>query len=74
MKLSELTTAQLKRLAVLAKTSYDNLRHVRTGRRNMSSEMAIRIERAAKRMRLDVRREDLNSGCKGCEFARKCRS
>lgn len=74
MKLSELTPAQLKRLAALAKTSYDSLRHVTAGRRGASSEMAIRIERAARRMKLDLRREDLNAGCAGCEFARKCRS
>lgn len=73
MNLRILTPTQLKRLAALAKTSYDSLRHVASGRRGASAEMAIRIERAAKRMRLDVRREELNSGCRGCEFAKKCR-
>ena len=73
MKLSELNPAQLKRLAPLAKTSYAHLRHVAAGRRGASSEMAIHIEKAAKRMKLDLRREDLNAGCAGCEFAKKCR-
>ena len=73
MKLDALTPVQLKRLAPLAKTSYAHLRHVAAGRRGVSSEMAIRVERAAKRMKLDLRREDLNAGCAGCEFAKKCR-
>jgi len=39
----------------------------------MSSEAAIRVERAAKRMGKDVRRETLNAGCESCEFAKACR-
>jgi len=73
MKLIDLDPTQLKRLAALAKTSYGSLRHVAAGRRGVSSEAAIRIERGAKRMGLDVRRESLNAGCEMCEFARDCR-
>lgn len=73
MKLPELTPDQLRRLAALAECSPASLRHVAAGRRSMSAEMAIRVERAGKRMRLDLRREDLNSGCGVCEFAKKCR-
>lgn len=73
MTLSGLTPDQLRRLATLAQCSPASLRHVAAGRRSMSAEMAIRVERAAKRMRLDLRREDMNSGCAGCEFAKKCR-
>lgn len=73
MNLIDLTPTQLKRLAALAKTTYGTLRHVAAGRRGMSSEAAIRIERGAKRMGLDVRRESLNAGCEMCEFAKACR-
>lgn len=73
MNLIDFTPTQLKRLAALAKTTYGTLRHVAAGRRGMSSEAAIRVERAAKRMGKDVRRETLNAGCESCEFARDCR-
>lgn len=73
MNLIDLTPTQLKRLAALAKTTYGTLRHVAAGRRGMSSEAAIRVERAAKRMGKDVRRETLNAGCESCEFAKACR-
>lgn len=73
MNLIDFTPTQLKRLAALAKTTYGTLRHVAAGRRGMSSEAAIRVERAAKRMGKDVRRETLNAGCESCEFAKACR-
>lgn len=73
MNLVDFTPTQLKRLAALAKTTYGTLRHVAAGRRGMSSEAAIRVERAAKRMGKDVRRETLNAGCESCEFAKACR-
>jgi plasmid maintenance system antidote protein VapI len=72
-KLADLDPTQIKRLAALAQCSPGALRHVQAGRRNMSAEMAIRVERAATRMRLDLRREDMNAGCEKCEFAKACR-
>lgn len=72
MHLKDLTPAQRKRLAALAKTTDGSLRQMQT-RRRPSASMALRIERAAKRMGLDIRREDLAAGCDSCEFARACR-
>ena len=72
-KLTEhFTKKELARLAKLAGSSYNSLRQV-GATRGVSAQMAIRIERAAKKMGRDVRREDLNPGCAVCEFAKKCR-
>lgn len=68
-----LTAEQLHKLSALTGISYDMLRHYARGRRGIKSLTAIRIERGARRLRLDIRREDLNSGCAQCEFARVCR-
>jgi hypothetical protein len=73
MKLKDLTPLQRRRLAALTPCSEGALRHSSAGRRGISSLMAIRLERAARRMGLDIKREDMNSGCKVCEFARICR-
>ncbi len=73
LKLSDLTTAALHRVSALSGISYDMLRHYASGRRGTKSLTAIKIERAARRLRLDIRREDLNNGCAQCEFARACR-
>ena len=75
MKLQDLTPTQLRDLAAIAECSADSLRHVVRGRRGLSSQMAIRIEKAAKKMKpkLVLKREDMNAGCGGCEFARACR-
>ena len=48
--------------------SYDMLRHYASGRRGMKSLTAIKIERGARKLRIDLRREDLNDGCAQCEF------
>ena len=75
MKLQDLTPGQLRILAALADCSAENLRHVISGRRGLSAQMAIRIEKAAKKLRprVELRREDMNVGCASCEFARTCR-
>jgi hypothetical protein len=73
MKLIDLTPLQRRRLAVLAGCSEGSLRHSSAGRRGISSQMAIRLERAARRMGIVLRREDMNAGCHACEFARQCR-
>jgi hypothetical protein len=73
MKLKDLTPAQRRRLAVLARCSEGALRHSSAGRRGISSQMAIRLERAARRMSIVLLREDMNAGCKVCEFAKTCR-
>lgn len=71
--ISSLTYKQLGRLAPLAKTSQDSLRGYQNGSRKMSSEMAIRVERAGKRIGLNLPRELHANGCAQCEFARICR-
>ena len=73
LKLSDLTTAALHKVSALSGISYDMLRHYASGRRGVKSLTAIRIERSARKLRLDLRREDLNDGCAQCEFARACR-
>lgn len=75
MKFSDLTPDQIRRIGALigGKTTYFSLRHIAAGRTGASTEMAIAIERAAKRIGLDVPRESLSSACKGCEFAKACR-
>lgn len=73
MDLHELSPDELKRLAPLAETTYGTLRQVAAGRRKMSSAMAINVEKASRRLGWDIRREDLNTGCAKCEFARACR-
>ena len=72
-KITDLPAAVLRKLSALTGISYDMLRHYASGRRGMKSLTAIRIERSARKLRLDLRREDLNDGCAQCEFARACR-
>jgi DNA-binding transcriptional regulator YdaS (Cro superfamily) len=73
MNLKDLLASQLKRIAALidGPTSYGALRQVVHGRRKMSAEMAIEVERAAKRIGLDVPREENCAACGGCEYAAK---
>lgn len=75
MKLSDTTPEQQKRIAALmgGTTTYNSLRHIAAGRVGASASMAVAIERAAKRIGLDIPRESLNAGCRGCEFAKTCR-
>jgi len=75
MKLQDLSPAQLRDLAKIAGCSAENLRHVISGRRGLSSQMAVRVEKAAKKLkpRVLLKREDMNAGCAVCEFARACR-
>lgn len=68
-----LTAEQLRQLSAKSGISYDMLRHYASGRRGMKSLTAIKIERGARKLRIDLRREDLNDGCAQCEFARACR-
>lgn len=72
-KLIDLPASVLHKLSALTGISYDMLRHYARGRRGIKSLTAIRIERGARKLRLDLRREDLNDGCAQCEFARACR-
>lgn len=72
-KITDLTADVLRKLSALSGISYDMLRHYARGRRGIKSLTAIKIEKAARKLRLDIRREDLNTGCAQCEFARVCR-
>jgi DNA-binding transcriptional regulator YdaS (Cro superfamily) len=73
MKLSELTPKQRAKLATLVPTSADVLRHIATGARQPSATMASAIERAAKKMKLEIQREALCTACGACELARLAR-
>lgn len=72
-KITNLPVGVLHKLSAITGISYDMLRHYASGRRGMKSLTAIKIERGARRLRIDLRREDLNDGCAQCEFARACR-
>ena len=72
-KITDLSAAMLHKLSALTGISYDMLRHYASGRRGMKSLTAIKIERGARKLRIELRREDLNDGCAQCEFARACR-
>lgn len=79
MDIHECTPDQLRRIAALVSaatgrpTTYSSLRHAAKGRRGVSADMALAIERAAAQIGLDIRRETLASACASCEFARRCR-
>ena len=79
MELNTCTPDQLRRIAALVSaatgrpTTYSSLRHAAKGRRGVSADMALAIERAAAQIGLDIRRETLASACAGCEYARRCR-
>ena len=73
MKIKDLTPEQRRRIATLAKTTDGALRHVQSGRRQASADMAIRVEAAAKRVGLSLPRESLCSACGGCDLAKRAR-
>lgn len=80
MNINECTPDQLRRIAALVSaatgrpTTYSSLRHAAKGRRGVSADMALAVERAAGQIGLDIRRETLASACAGCDFVRRCRS
>lgn len=72
-----LDAEERERFATLAGTTVGNLRHYVTGRRIPTSEMAIKMEKAAKRLggKGDLPalgRRDLSPTCKHCEYAKVC--
>lgn len=69
----ELTPKQRTRFATLAKTTDGSLRLNVEGRRGISSDLAIRVEKAAEKMGLTpISRMELSPTCGKCEFARFC--
>lgn len=72
-RLADLNAQQLKKLAPLAKTTYGTLRQVAAGHRSLSSMAAIAVEKAGRRIGLNLPRELHANGCATCEFARACR-
>ena len=54
-------------------TTENSLRQVAKARRGATAAMAIKIERAAASLGLDIRRESLSPACAECEFCQKCR-
>ena len=80
MELKDCTPEQIQRIAALVRaatgrpTTYLSLRHAAKGRRGVSADMAVAVERAAAQIGLDIRRETLATACAGCEFAQRCRS
>jgi plasmid maintenance system antidote protein VapI len=65
---------QRMRFAKMIGRTAGSFRHVVDGRRGVSSELAIKIEKTAARMQLaPIERTDLNEACRRCEYARFCR-
>lgn len=74
MKLKDLTPTLRQKIAgQMAWASDAVLRHIQTGRRKASAEMAINIERAAKKVGIDLPRESLCDACGKCDLAKKAR-
>ena len=73
MKITDLTPQQVHLIADAMGTSANSIRHVTTGRRGVTAQRAIAIEKAAAKVGLEITRESLNAGCAKCEFARSCR-
>lgn len=73
MKITELTPEQVRMIAPLIPSTAGALRHIVAGRRAPSAQMAIQIEVAAKRVGIDLFREEMAEGCQMCGFARTCR-
>lgn len=75
--LAEATAAEQQRLAEAAGTSRAHLRHLNTGKRHASADLASRIERASKRLHKQsagrlplIPRTSLCAACMACEFAK----
>lgn len=71
--MKDLTPQQRQVIAEAIGTSERALQHIQAGRRQASASMAIRIERVASTLGLDIRRESLCSACRGCDLAKKAR-
>ncbi len=71
--ITDLTHAELVKLAPFVKTSSGVLRAYQSEKRKMSASMAIRVEKAAKKLGWFLPREAHALGCANCEFARACR-
>ncbi len=70
---ASLTAAQRKVFAKHVKSTVGSFKHTAYGRRRITPETAVRIEKATVRMGLDViGRTELNETCSRCEFARAC--
>jgi len=67
--------ADRKVFTKLVGKSVNSFRHVAEGRRGISSDLAIRIEKASEKMadRMPTfNRMELNETCRKCEYARRC--
>lgn len=73
MKLKDVTVAQRHQIADNAGVDREVLRHLQAGRRPVGPAVAGRIEKAAKRIGLDIRRESMCEACRGCDLAKKAR-
>lgn len=73
MKLHQLTPEQRESLAAATDTNADSIRHLGKSRRGASATMAIKLEKGAKKIGIELRREDMCVACGGCEFAKKAR-
>lgn len=64
---------QRKEFAKLVGKTVNSFRHVAEGRRGISSDLAIRIEKASEKVDMpQFSRMELNETCRKCEYARQC--
>lgn len=73
MKLTDLSTTQLRRLATGAGTSLKYLQHIIASRREPSVRMASKLEVAAKRLGWEIGRETMAQDCNRCPYMRACK-
>ena len=72
-KLSQLKPTEREQIAELVPMDPGSVRNISAGRRKASALTAILIERAARKLGLDIRRESMCEGCRKCEFAKAAR-
>lgn len=69
-----MTPAERKVFATLAKSTDGSLRQAAEGRRGISPDLASRIERAVVKIGAKpISRMDLNETCRNCDFAKYCK-
>lgn len=74
MKITDLTPPVRRKLAGLMGLASDGLlRHIQTGRRKASAETAGRIEKAARKLGVEIQRESLCETCRKCDLAKVAR-
>lgn len=70
--LQDLDTEQRDKLADLARIPRGTMRQYASGWRTPSADAALRIRKAALRMKLIIPQSTLATACANCEYAKRC--